>query len=100
MKGIDLVSMAGFDGSSGKLACAAFQGKVVEVPRSGVWKEGSRHKRHYAGEDLTEEMERAPHTDGMSPSATPRCSSFIHLRVAERTRRCGTRSKALPILLP
>ncbi len=62
MKEFDLESLAEFNGMNGKPAYVACRGKVYDVSKSRLWKGGSHMKRHYAGEDLTDDIESAPHT--------------------------------------
>jgi len=38
----------------------AYQGLVYDVTESRLWKNG-KHYEHWAGQDLTEELEDAPH---------------------------------------
>lgn len=40
----------------------AFRGIVYDVTLSRLWKNG-RHYEHWAGQDLTEELQNAPHTE-------------------------------------
>ncbi len=40
----------------------AYQGKVFDVTRSRLWREG-KHYEHWAGQDLTDELKDAPHTE-------------------------------------
>jgi predicted heme/steroid binding protein len=40
----------------------AFQGNVYDVTTSRLWKNG-KHYEHWAGQDLTEELKDAPHTE-------------------------------------
>jgi len=40
----------------------AFRGMIYEVTESRLWKTG-KHYEHWAGQDLTEELKDAPHTD-------------------------------------
>lgn len=40
----------------------AFKGLVYDVSKSRLWKEG-RHYEHWAGQDLTDELKDAPHTE-------------------------------------
>ena len=40
----------------------AFRGKIYDVSRSRLWYMG-RHYEHWAGQDLTDELRDAPHTD-------------------------------------
>jgi predicted heme/steroid binding protein len=39
----------------------AFEGKIYDVTRSTLWRNG-KHYEHWAGQDLTEELATAPHT--------------------------------------
>lgn len=38
----------------------AFEGKIYDVTRSRLWRNG-KHYEHWAGQDLTLEMKDAPH---------------------------------------
>lgn len=40
----------------------AYQGKVYDVTESRLWRNG-KHYEHWAGQDLTDELPDAPHTD-------------------------------------
>ena len=40
----------------------AFQGSVYDVTASRLWKMG-KHYEHWAGQDLTDELKDAPHTE-------------------------------------
>ena len=40
----------------------AFRGLVYDVTASRLWRTG-KHYEHWAGQDLTEELKDAPHTD-------------------------------------
>jgi predicted heme/steroid binding protein len=40
----------------------AFQGLIYDVSQSRLWKNG-KHYEHWAGQDLTEELEDAPHSE-------------------------------------
>lgn len=40
----------------------AFKGLVYDVSGSPLWKNG-KHYEHWAGQDLTDELKDAPHTD-------------------------------------
>jgi len=69
MKEIDLKELAEFDGNGGKPAYVAYRGEVFDVGGSKRWKGGVHMKRHHAGEDLSEDMEFAPH----GPEMLRRC---------------------------
>jgi predicted heme/steroid binding protein len=49
-----------FNGKNGKPAYVGYKGKVYEVTASDQWLEGD-HLGHMAGQELTDEMEIAPH---------------------------------------
>ncbi|MFM1912667.1 MAG: hypothetical protein RIR51_505 [Bacteroidota bacterium] len=40
----------------------AFEGNIYDVGNSRLWKNG-KHYEHWAGQDLTEELKDAPHTE-------------------------------------
>ncbi len=40
----------------------AYHGKIYDVSTSRLWKKGM-HYEHWAGQDLTDELEDAPHTE-------------------------------------
>ena len=40
----------------------AFKGVIYDVTHSKLWKNG-RHYEHWAGQDLTQELGEAPHTE-------------------------------------
>ncbi|SOD15398.1 cytochrome b5 domain-containing protein [Pedobacter xixiisoli] len=42
----------------------AFKGIIYDVSESRLWKNG-KHYEHWAGQDLTEELADAPHTEGV-----------------------------------
>jgi predicted heme/steroid binding protein/uncharacterized membrane protein len=61
MKEFDLESLSKFNGQNGNLVYIVHQGRVVDVSNSKLWKTGLHMKRHQAGQDLTEDIEAAPH---------------------------------------
>ncbi|MEO1097766.1 MAG: cytochrome b5 domain-containing protein [Bacteroidota bacterium] len=40
----------------------AYKGKIYDVSQSRLWRDG-KHYEHWAGQDLTEELADAPHTE-------------------------------------
>jgi predicted heme/steroid binding protein len=40
----------------------AYQGLIYDVTRSRLWRAG-KHYEHWAGQDLTDELRDAPHTE-------------------------------------
>jgi len=61
-KNFTLEELNSFDGRNGKPAYVGYKGKVYDVTDSSQWLDGD-HLGHSAGQDLTEEMEIAPHAD-------------------------------------
>lgn len=51
-----------FNGKNSQPAYVAYKGKVYDVTDSSQWLEGD-HLGHAAGQDLTAEMDIAPHAD-------------------------------------
>lgn len=41
----------------------AFKGFIYDVTNSRLWRNGLHYNQHWAGQDLTKEMNYAPHTD-------------------------------------
>jgi predicted heme/steroid binding protein len=54
--------LSAFNGKDGKPSYLAYKGKVYDVTDSLQWS-GGDHLGHAAGQDLTMEMEIAPHAD-------------------------------------
>lgn len=42
----------------------AYRGIIYDVTHSNLWRTG-KHYEHWAGQDLTEELSDAPHTDSV-----------------------------------
>ena len=53
--------LAKYDGNDGKPLYIAYNGKVYDVSDSFLWKGGKHQALHNAGQDLTQELEQAPH---------------------------------------
>ena len=78
-----LSELAGYDGQNGHRAYIAVNGTIYDVTDSPHWKNGLHPPDHQAGQDLTEELAKAPHvrtvverfpvvgTLGEKPSAQP-----------------------------
>ncbi len=60
-KEFSLEELQEFDGTEGKPAYIAFEGRVIDVSTSEHWPGGHHMATHYAGKDLTMEIEAAPH---------------------------------------
>jgi predicted heme/steroid binding protein/uncharacterized membrane protein len=61
MKEFDHETLKQFDGQDGKPIYIAHRNLVIDVSTSKFWKTGMHMKRHPAGNDLTAEIEAAPH---------------------------------------
>ncbi|HEJ83896.1 MAG TPA: cytochrome b5 [Desulfobacteraceae bacterium] len=61
MKKFDLEELSQFNGKEGSPAYVAYQGRVIDVSESKLWKGGLHMKRHHAGNDLTRDIKGAPH---------------------------------------
>lgn len=59
-KTITKKELENFNGKDGKPAYVGYKGKVYDVTDSYQWIDGD-HLGHLAGQDLTEQMELAPH---------------------------------------
>jgi predicted heme/steroid binding protein/uncharacterized membrane protein len=53
--------LAQFNGENGKPVYVAYAGKVYDVSASKMWMTGSHMKRHRSGQDLTADIQAAPH---------------------------------------
>ena len=51
-----------FSGEEGKPVYIAYQGRIIDVTGSKLWKGGLHMRRHHAGADLTADIQAAPHT--------------------------------------
>lgn len=56
-----LMELYQFDGKDGRPVYIAYKGKVYDVSKSRLWKDGSHARKHLAGHDLTEALKTAPH---------------------------------------
>ena len=61
MKEFDADELAGFNGEKGNPTYVAYDGKVYDVSESKLWRKGQHMNRHRSGEDLTSDMQAAPH---------------------------------------
>jgi predicted heme/steroid binding protein/uncharacterized membrane protein len=53
--------LATFNGQNGRPAYIAYRGRVIDVTGSKMWRAGMHMRLHQAGQDLSEEIEAAPH---------------------------------------
>ena len=61
MKEIDPEDLPKFNGQNGNPVYIVHQGKVFDVSKSRLWKDGVHMKRHHSGTDLTTDIQAAPH---------------------------------------
>jgi len=61
MKEFKLAELEQFDGKEGRPAYVVYDGKVYDVSESKRWKGGLHMNRHHAGNDLTSDIQAAPH---------------------------------------
>jgi predicted heme/steroid binding protein/uncharacterized membrane protein len=61
MQEFDIAELEKFDGNNGRPVYVAYKGKVYDVSSSKLWKNGLHMKRHHAGNDLTADIQGAPH---------------------------------------
>jgi len=61
MQEFDIAELEKFDGNNGRPVYVAHKGKVYDVSNSKLWKNGLHMKRHHAGNDLTADIQGAPH---------------------------------------
>lgn len=62
MKKYDRFQLALRNGQDREEIWCAYKGKIYDVSRSKLWRNG-KHYQHWAGQDLTKEMGDAPHTE-------------------------------------
>ena len=53
--------LAEYNGAGGKAIYVAYDGKVYDVSESKLWRNGVHMKRHHAGNELTTDIQAAPH---------------------------------------
>ncbi len=53
------------DGREGRPAYVAYKGRVYDVYKSRLWRDGVHARRHTAGQDLTEDLPFAPHDESV-----------------------------------
>jgi predicted heme/steroid binding protein/uncharacterized membrane protein len=61
MQEFDITELEKYDGNDGRPVYVAYKGKVYDVSDSKLWRNGLHMKRHHAGQDLTADIQGAPH---------------------------------------
>jgi predicted heme/steroid binding protein len=79
MKEFSKEELARHDGRNGHPAYVACKGKVYDVTRSFLWKDGDHQVLHRAGADLTDSLKQAPH-DGDALEKFPIVGTLRHVR--------------------
>ena len=62
MKEYTLAQLALRNGQDREEIWCAYKGLIYDVSKSRLWRNG-QHYEHWAGQDLTQELVQAPHTD-------------------------------------
>lgn len=58
----DPLTLSAFDGKAGRPAYVSYKGQVYDMSELDLWKNGM-HMKHSAGNDLTDALPRAPHSE-------------------------------------
>ena len=61
MKEFDIEELAKYNGKDGQPAYVVVDDKVYDVSDSKLWPKGAHMKRHYAGSNMTTDIQAAPH---------------------------------------
>ena len=61
MKEFSIEELSQYNGENGKPVYISHNGKVYDVSGSKMWKTGTHMKRHRSGQDLTTDIQAAPH---------------------------------------
>jgi len=61
MKEFDAGELSQYNGENGKPIYISHGGKVYDVSKSKMWRNGMHMKRHKAGQDLSTDIQAAPH---------------------------------------
>ncbi len=61
MEEIDPKELPKFNGKDGNPVYIVHRGRVIDVSASKLWKTGLHMNRHHAGNDLTTDIQAAPH---------------------------------------
>jgi len=61
MQEFDIAELEKYDGNDGRPVYVAYKGKVYDISDSKLWRNGLHMKRHHAGQDMTTDIQGAPH---------------------------------------
>ena len=61
MQEFDIAELEKYDGNGGRPVYVAYKGKVYDISESKLWRNGLHMKRHHAGQDMTTDIQGAPH---------------------------------------
>ena len=61
MKEFDADELRQYNGEDGRPIYVAYKGKVYDLTESKMWRKGMHMKRHQAGQDLSTDIQAAPH---------------------------------------
>jgi predicted heme/steroid binding protein/uncharacterized membrane protein len=87
-KDFTMEDLHSFDGKEGRPAYVAYKGKIYDVTKSKLWKDGSHARKHLAGHDLTDALKTAPHGE----------EKILSMPEVGRLVEAGTRiTKPLPV---
>lgn len=64
MKQLKRHQLALYNGQDKKQIYIAYQGRIYDVTESRLWRRGM-HYEHWAGQDLTQELSKAPHDEAV-----------------------------------
>ncbi len=62
LKSYTLAQLALRNGTDCEEIWCAYNGMIYELNKSRLWRDG-KHYEHWAGQDLSDELKDAPHTD-------------------------------------
>ena len=61
VKEFDAAELRQYNGEDGRPIYVAYKGKVYDLTESKMWRKGMHMKRHQAGQDLSTDIQAAPH---------------------------------------
>ena len=76
MQEFDITELEKYDGNNGRPVYVAYKGKVYDISDSKLWRNGLHMKRHHAGQDMTTDIQGAPH----EPDVLERCPQIGTLK--------------------